>query len=220
VIIQHACEKVSRGVQVSPIATSLVGFHTCQALKHKGHSVVGLDNFNDYYNVSLKRDRAAILSTAQISVVEGDVCDSAMLLRLLREHQIDRVLHLAAQAGVRYSIKNPLAYVEANVRCFTVLLETIRQFNRNIPVVFASSSSVYGLNTKVPFSETDVVARPASLYAATKASDELIAHVYFNLYQMRVPPAHRCVLFVCVLFLFFKKTVSTVVVVVRATRRR
>lgn len=175
----------------------VVGFHTSQALKRKGHTVIGLDNFNDYYSVSLKRDRAAILSTAQITVVDGDVCDSTLLLKLLREHQIDRVLHLAAQAGVRYSLKNPLAYVESNVRCFTVLLETVRQFNRNIPVVFASSSSVYGLNTKVPFAETDVVSRPASLYAATKASDELIAHVYFNLYQMRV---HCC--FVCFVSLF------------------
>jgi len=134
--------------------------------------------------VALKRGREKILNDKGIEVIEGDVCDAEHLEKLFKEHQFTHVLHLAAQAGVRYSLKKPLEYVKANVQCFVTLLETLRQFP-NTTLVYASSSSVYGLNTKVPFSESDAVVRPASLYAATKRENELIAHVYHNLYKQK-----------------------------------
>jgi len=172
-------------------AGGFVGYHTAQALHARGDVVIGLDNFNHYYTVKLKRERERLLRKAAqsgpaLNVVEGDVCDGELLKLLLREGRVTNVIHLAAQAGVRYSLKNPLAYVEANVKCFVTLLEAVNQVNKSIPIVYASSSSVYGLNTDIPFSETHRVDTQASLYGATKKSNENLAHVYHHLHGLRL----------------------------------
>jgi UDP-glucuronate 4-epimerase len=118
--------------------------------------------------------------------VEGDVCDAKLLGTVLVDHNISRVIHLAAQAGVRHSLDHPLEYVEANIRCFVILLEVLVAGNMTSNhLVYASSSSVYGLNKRIPFSETDVVTNPASLYGVTKASNELMATAYYNLHKLR-----------------------------------
>ena len=176
-------------------AAGFVGFHTALELHARGHAGVGLDNFNHYYDVRLKRERARLLRSArdqggaQLELVEGDVCDSALVQLLLREGRITNVIHLAAQAGVRYSLKNPLAYVEANVKCFVTMLEAVHAVNKSIPMVYASSSSVYGLNKVIPFSEQHRVDTQASLYGATKKSNENIAHVYHSLHGMKLTGA-------------------------------
>lgn len=149
-----------------------------ELLKRNVH-VVGIDNFNNYYNTSLKYARALISNVVQ----NVDVCDSATIQELFDMYSFTHVIHLAAQAGVRYSIDHPQAYVKSNVECFVQLLEVLK--NRNVPLVYASSSSVYGQNTKVPFSESDPVVQPVSLYAATKRENELLAHVYWDMYKLR-----------------------------------
>tara|TARA_B110000008_G_scaffold255409_1_gene272118 strand:+ start:1500 stop:2552 length:1053 start_codon:yes stop_codon:yes gene_type:complete len=156
-------------------AAGFVGHHVMMKLPN----AIGIDNFNTYYDVKLKRKRADISKR----VLEADVCDKDMLDEVIKEYNIKFVIHLAAQAGVRYSLKDPQAYVKSNVECFVQLLETLK--NTSIPLIYASSSSVYGKNTKVPFKETDSVIQPASLYAATKRENELLAHVYHNLYKQR-----------------------------------
>ncbi|QDZ17622.1 UDP-glucuronate 4-epimerase [Chloropicon primus] len=161
-----------------------VGFHTALELQKQGHGVLGLDNFNDYYETSLKRARQGILLEKGIYTVEGDIADGEFVAQLLEACPFTHVLHLAAQAGVRYAAKNPLAYVHSNLLGFVTLLEAVKKMKVMLPVVYASSSSVYGLNTKVPFSEEDRVDHPASLYAATKKSNEMIAHSYHNIYGM------------------------------------
>ena len=161
-----------------------VGFHTALALQKAGHGVLGLDNFNDYYATSLKRSRQDILESKGIYTAEGDLADAEFVEELLDACSFTHVLHLAAQAGVRYAAKNPLAYVHSNLLGFVTLLEAVKKMDQMPPVVYASSSSVYGLNTKVPFSEDDRVDQPASLYAATKKSNEMIAHTYYNIYHM------------------------------------
>ncbi len=161
-----------------------IGMHLAQSLLEEGHEVVGLDNFNDYYDVQLKRARhARLVSHAGFTGIEGDLCDGALLARLFREHRFDRVCNLAAQAGVRYSLTHPFAYQKANLEGFLNILEACR--HAGIPrLVYASSSSVYGGNTKLPFSETDAVDHPVSLYAATKKANELMAHCYTHLYGL------------------------------------
>lgn len=161
-----------------------VGFHTARELRRQGHGVLGLDNFNDYYSTKLKRDRQHILEKEGVYTVEGDIADGDFVAEVLRACPFTHVLHLAAQAGVRYAAKNPLAYVHSNLLGFVTLLEAVKAMDEMLPVVYASSSSVYGLNDKVPFSEQDRVDRPASLYAATKKSNEMIAHTYYNIYGM------------------------------------
>ena len=161
-----------------------VGFHTARALRKAGHGVLGLDNFNDYYETSLKRARQDILESEGIYTVEGDIADGELIDQVLNVCPFTHVLHLAAQAGVRYAAKNPMAYVHSNLLGFVTLLEAVKKMDVMLPVVYASSSSVYGLNTKVPFSEDDRVDHPASLYAATKKSNEMIAHSYYNIYGM------------------------------------
>ena len=156
-------------------AAGFVGHHVMMRLP----SAIGIDNFNDYYEVELKRKRAAISGR----VYNYDVCDITALNSILNKYKIKYVVHMAAQAGVRYSLKNPQSYVHNNVECFVQLLEALK--NTNIPLIYASSSSVYGKNTKVPFKETDPVIQPASLYAATKRENELLAHVYHNLYKQK-----------------------------------
>ncbi len=161
-----------------------IGYHLARSLLHDGHQVVGLDNFNDYYDVQLKRDRHRELELLQgYTGVEADLCDLDTLRKLVQDHTIERVCHLAAQAGVRYSLDNPFAYQRSNLEGFLNILEVCRHHTME-RLVYASSSSVYGGNTKLPFSENDPVDRPVSLYAATKKANELMAHTYTHLYGL------------------------------------
>jgi UDP-glucuronate 4-epimerase len=162
-----------------------IGMHLAEALLDDGHEVVGLDNFNDYYDVSLKEARSARLEGRKgYTAVEGDLTDYELLTTLFQENRFDRVCHLAAQAGVRYSLQNPAAYQKSNLEGHLNILEVCR--HAKIPrLVYASSSSVYGGNKKVPFSESDPVDHPVSLYAATKKADELMSHAYTHLYGLQ-----------------------------------
>lgn len=163
-----------------------IGFHLAQSLLEDGHEVVGIDNFNDYYSVDLKRDRHAILEKcAGYRGVELDVSDSEAVAAVFRRFQPEVVCHLAAQAGVRYSVSHPFVYQTANLAGFLSILEACRHADRVPRLVYASSSSVYGGNTKLPFSETDPVDSPVSLYAATKKANELMAHSYSHLYGLQ-----------------------------------
>lgn len=162
-------------------AAGFIGFHLAQALKARGDFVLGCDNFNDYYSPALKRDRAALLSGQDIEVFDVDICNGEKLRALVEQHRITHVAHLAAQAGVRYSLDNPHAYIRANVDGFAHILEIVKD-RPGTKLVYASSSSVYGLNTKVPFSESDPVDHQASLYGCTKRSNELMANTYHHLY--------------------------------------
>ncbi len=164
-------------------SAGFIGFHLALALHQRGDEVFGYDNFNDYYDVELKKARARILEQNGISTLHADICDSAALKKCLEEQQITHVVHLAAQAGVRYSLKNPDAYIQSNLTGFVRVLEAMKE-HPEIPLIFASSSSVYGLNTKVPFSETDMTDQPASFYGATKKSDEMIARAYHHLFKI------------------------------------
>lgn len=163
-------------------AAGFIGFYLSRALCQAGHSVVGLDNLNDYYSPELKRDRLAELQPyADFKFRRMNLADAAGLEALFAEEGFTHVVNLAAQAGVRYSLENPAAYVESNLVGFANLLECCRRY----PVehlVYASSSSVYGLNGKMPFSPSDPVNHPVSLYAASKKSGELMAHAYSHLY--------------------------------------
>jgi UDP-glucuronate 4-epimerase len=159
-----------------------IGMHTAQALLDAGHTVVGADNFNDYYDVRIKEARhARLASHRNYTGLRVELADRAAVQTLFQKHRFDRVCHLAAQAGVRYSLSHPHAYVTANLDAFLNILEGCR--HAGVPrLVYASSSSVYGGNTKLPFSESDPVDRPISLYAATKRANELMAHTYTHLY--------------------------------------
>jgi UDP-glucuronate 4-epimerase len=161
-----------------------IGYHLAQRLLAEGIEVYGIDNLNDYYDVNLKKDRLAQLySQAGFTFQFLDLADRDRLLELFQQQKFDYVVNLAAQAGVRYSLQNPFAYVDSNLAGFVNLLEGCR-YGQVKHLVFASSSSVYGANTKVPFSVSDNVDRPISLYAATKKANELIAHVYSHLYNL------------------------------------
>jgi UDP-glucuronate 4-epimerase len=161
-----------------------IGMHTTLALLKRGDEVFGVDNLNDYYNVQLKRDRLAqLLPHPAFSFEKLDIADNAAMARLFTDVRPERVVHLAAQAGVRYSLKNPHAYIQSNVVGFTNVLEGCRH-NAVEHLVYASSSSVYGANTKMPFSVHDNVDHPVSLYAATKKANELMAHTYSHLYAL------------------------------------
>ena len=163
-----------------------IGFHAAQAFLRRGWDVVGVDNFNDYYDVALKRDRAAQLMPCERFVGrELDICDYAALSREFAEDAPDVVLNLAAQPGVRYSITHPFVYQKTNLEGFLNILECCRHAPKVPKLVFASSSSVYGGNKKMPFEESDPVDNPVSLYAATKKANELMAHTYANLYKMQ-----------------------------------
>ncbi|XP_022857957.1 UDP-glucuronate 4-epimerase 3, partial [Olea europaea var. sylvestris] len=165
-------------------AAGFVGTHVSVALKRRGDGVLGLDNFNDYYDPSLKRARQALLERTGIYIVEGDINDVALLIKLFDIVPFTHVMHLAAQAGVRYAMENPSSYIHSNVAGFVSLLEVCKSANPQPAIVWASSSSVYGLNTKVPFSEKDRTDQPASLYAATKKAGEEIAHTYNHIYGL------------------------------------
>nr|KJB28115.1 hypothetical protein B456_005G028000 [Gossypium raimondii] len=155
-------------------AAGFIGSHCSLALKKRGDGVLGLDNFNDYYDPSLKRARQNLLSKHQIFIVEGDLNDGPLLTKLFDVVPFTHVLHLAAQAGVRYAMQNPQSYVKSNIAGFVNLLEVAKAVNPQPAIVWASSSSVYGLNTENPFSERDRTDRPASLYAATKKAGKPI----------------------------------------------
>ncbi len=163
-------------------AAGFIGSNVAARLMLRGDQVVGIDNLNKYYDVKLKRARLSRLKAyPEFIFLQKDIEDRAGMERLFREHDFDAVMHLAAQAGVRYSIENPYAYIDANLLGFTNVLEGCRRSSVG-HLVFASSSSVYGANTKQPFSEHDNVDHPVSLYAATKKSNELMAHSYAHLY--------------------------------------
>ena len=165
-------------------AAGFIGMTTSLRLLARGDEVVGLDNLNDYYEVSLKENRLKRLTALPgFRFVKLDVGDRAGMEKLFAEEKFDKVIHLAAQAGVRYSIQNPHAYVDSNLVGFINILEGCRH-HKVQHLVYASSSSVYGGNTKMPFSEHDSVDHPVSLYAATKKANELMAHTYSHLYGL------------------------------------
>lgn len=165
-------------------AAGFVGSHCSMALKKRGDGVLGIDNFNSYYDPSLKRGRQKLLAQHEVFIVEGDINDAELLSKLFDIVPFTHVLHLAAQAGVRYAMKNPLSYIQSNIAGFVNLLETVKLANPQPAIVWASSSSVYGLNTNVPFSESHRTDQPASLYAATKKAGEEIAHTYNHIYGL------------------------------------
>lgn len=161
-----------------------IGMHVCERLLARGDEVVGLDNLNDYYDVSLKQARLARLTPhPAFRFIRLDVADRAGIADLFAAEKPQRVVHLAAQAGVRYSLKNPHAYVDSNLVGFVNILEGCRHAGVG-HLVYASSSSVYGGNTKLPFAESDPVDHPVSLYAATKKANELMAHTYSHLFGL------------------------------------
>ncbi|MGR7626351.1 NAD-dependent epimerase [Klebsiella aerogenes] len=162
-------------------AGGFIGFHVSQRLLKDGHHVVGIDNLNDYYDVSLKQARLNLLQSSLFTFHKMDLADRPQMEQLFVSEKFDRVIHLAAQAGVRYSLENPHAYADSNLMGFLNILEGCRH-NKVQHLIYASSSSVYGLNRKMPFSTDDSVDHPVSLYAATKKVNELMAHTYAHLY--------------------------------------
>ncbi len=162
-----------------------IGYHLALFLKKRGDFVTGCDNYNGYYDPELKRTRAKQLLALGIPILECDICDSEIIQKALETLDISHFVHLAAQAGVRFSLKHPEAYVHSNLDGFVKIIENVRR-HPSMKFIYASSSSVYGLNEKIPFSETDLTERPANLYGATKKSNELIAHAYHHLYGLSV----------------------------------
>ncbi len=165
-------------------AAGFIGFHTSLKLLQRNDEVVGIDNLNDYYDVNLKENRLKQLQEREnFQFIKLDLSDRDGIEKLFQDHQFDRVINLAAQAGVRYSIENPRTYIDSNIVGFINILEGCR--HTNVPhLSYASSSSVYGANVKQPFSESDNVDHPVSLYAASKKSNELMAHTYSNLFSL------------------------------------
>jgi UDP-glucuronate 4-epimerase len=167
-------------------AAGFIGFHVARKLLAKGRRVVGVDNLNDYYDPALKQARLDVLEAEKgFTFHRANIAERDGMLALADEHpDVSGIVHLAAQAGVRYSLVNPYAYVEANVMGQLVMLELARRFEKLDHMVYASSSSVYGGNRKLPFSESDPADTPVSLYAATKRADELMAATYRHLYDL------------------------------------
>ena len=165
-------------------AAGFIGFHVAQELLSRGLEVIGIDSINEYYDPNLKQQRLQMLAKDKKFIFEKiDLCDYDKLITLFKKYRPEKVCHLAAQAGVRYSVTHPFAYQKSNNEGFLNVLELSRN-NQVSNFVYASSSSVYGSNTKLPFSETDPVDTPISLYAATKRSNELVAHSYSHLYNL------------------------------------
>ncbi len=165
-------------------AAGFIGAFLCKKLlETTNNQIIGVDNLNDYYDVSLKEARLKMLENKNFSFVKGDISDKAFIDNLFKEYKFDVVVNLAAQAGVRYSIDHPDIYIQSNIIGFYNILEACR-YNPVKHLVYASSSSVYGTNEKVPYSVEDKVDNPVSLYAATKKSDELLAHAYSKLYNI------------------------------------
>lgn len=166
-------------------AAGFIGFHLAKHLTERGDIVVGYDNFNDYYLPNLKRAREHELQKIGVDVLNGDIEDADRLLRALEAFQPTHIAHLAAQAGVRYSVTHPDICAKVNLTGFMTVLEACRKFP-HVKLVYASSSSVYGLNEKVPFSVSDSTDKPASLYGVTKKANELMAHAYHHLYGIPI----------------------------------
>ena len=165
-------------------AAGFIGFYVSRRLCEMGHEVIGLDNLNDYYTPKLKHDRLEQLRPlTNFRFVKMDLADRSGIAELFKAEKFQRVIHLGAQAGVRYSLENPMAYVDSNLVGTMSILEGCRHNNVE-HLVYASSSSVYGMNSKMPYSTQDAVDHPVSLYAATKKSNELMAHSYSHLYQI------------------------------------
>lgn len=165
-------------------AAGFIGFYLSKKLLEKGCKVIGIDNINDYYDVNLKFERLEKLKPFEnFTFIKGDISDKDLIMKTFEENKPNIVVNLAAQAGVRYSIENPDVYIQSNIIGFYNILEACR-YNPVDHLVYASSSSVYGSNKKVPFEETDFVDNPVSLYASTKKSNELMAHTYSHLYKI------------------------------------
>ncbi|KFB86698.1 hypothetical protein CR62_18185 [Serratia grimesii] len=165
-------------------AAGFIGYHAAERLLAAGHQVVGIDNLNDYYDVGLKMARLDLLANKPaFQFIKLDLADREGMAKLFAEHKFQRVIHLGAQAGVRYSLENPLAYADANLIGHVNVLEGCRH-NKVEHLLYASSSSVYGLNRKLPFATEDSVDHPISLYAATKKANELMSHSYSHLYGL------------------------------------
>lgn len=173
-----------KNVLVTGIA-GFIGFHLARALKRRGDFVIGVDNFNSYYDPLLKRQRRALLVQEGIEVIEGDICNRDLLLQLLKDKQITHVAHLAAQAGVRHSLNKPDDYIASNLQGFVSILEACRMCP-GLRLIYASSSSVYGFNKKIPFSVEDPTDHPVNLYGATKKANEVMAFAYHHLYGLHV----------------------------------
>lgn len=168
-------------------SAGFIGMHTCLRFLENGHQVIGIDNHNDYYDISLKEARLNQLKKHQnFTFYKVDISDIDAINKIFKQHdQTTKIIHLAAQAGVRYSLNNPYSYVQSNVMGQVVLMEAAKTYLKELEhFVYASSSSVYGLNEKTPFATQDQTDQPASLYAATKKSVEMIAHVYAHLYKI------------------------------------
>ena len=165
-------------------SAGFIGFTTSRKLLERGDEVLGIDNLNDYYDVQLKKDRLDLLkSFDKFSFCQLDVSDKEGMNNFFKENKTDRVIHLAAQAGVRYSLENPYSYIDSNVLGFLNIIEGVRNYGTE-HLVYASTSSVYGANTNLPFSASDSANHPLSLYAATKRSNELMAHTYSQLFNI------------------------------------
>lgn len=165
-------------------AAGFIGFYLSKRLLEEGCNVIGIDNINDYYDVKLKHERLSKLNPCEkFTFINGDISDKDTVMNAFEKYKPNVVINLAAQAGVRYSIENPDVYIQSNIIGFFNILEACR-YNQVDHLVYASSSSVYGSNKKVPFEETDFVDNPVSLYAATKKSNELMAHTYSHLYRI------------------------------------
>ncbi|WP_304978843.1 NAD-dependent epimerase [Alkalihalobacillus sp. AL-G] len=164
-------------------AAGFIGSHLSKRLMKEGNNVIGIDNLNNYYDVGLKKDRLKRLEYKNFSFVKASLEDKDKINQVFEENKVNVVVNLAAQAGVRYSLKNPHAYIDSNVVGFMNILEACRHNNVE-QLIYASSSSVYGANTKLPFSVHDNVDHPVSLYAATKKANELMAHTYSHLYNL------------------------------------
>ncbi len=165
-------------------AAGFIGFNVVKRLCAAGHCVVGIDNINDYYDVSLKESRLDVISQFEnFKFIKMDLADTSAIADLFKTDKFNRVIHLAAQAGVRYSLENPMAYADSNLVGHLNILEGCRH-NAIEHLVYASSSSVYGLNQKLPFSTADSVDHPVSLYAASKKANELMSHTYSHLYNV------------------------------------
>lgn len=165
-------------------SSGFIGFHLSKKLLSMGYEIIGLDNMNDYYEPSLKEARLGkLIQRKSFKFYHADLVDREKVRTVFRDNQIDIVVNLAAQAGVRYSIENPYVYIDSNIAGFINVLEMCRQHNVK-QLIYASSSSVYGANTTLPFSVHDTVDHPLSLYAATKKANELMAHTYSNLYNL------------------------------------
>jgi len=166
-------------------ACGFIGMHVCMKLQKEGHAVLGIDAMNDYYSVALKEQRALMLQKNGITLLRQDIAEKGVLAKAVESFQPTHLIHLAAQAGVRYSLVDPHSYIRNNIHAFLEVLEAGRAYP-HMPIIWASSSSVYGANTKIPFSETDPTDSPVNLYGATKKSDEAMAFAYHHLFSLKL----------------------------------